>query len=135
MVSYDFHTPFNDFFDGMRLYLLIATRLFFQGGADSPNQQLAVKVLHRSGLLHRLSHRLCCRRSRPLHAVSWSPEHGLAEKVVVCAHANPDPNKQKPRLDSFWYEVAQNFKSLQIFKTKIKKSKTYAIDDFLRPIQ
>jgi hypothetical protein len=32
MVSYDLHIPFKDFFDGVRLHLLMATRFFSKAG-------------------------------------------------------------------------------------------------------
>jgi hypothetical protein len=47
-------------------------------------------------------------------------EHGSAEKIVVCAHANRFPNRQE--VGFILYEAAQNFKVFQKFKTKIKKS-------------
>jgi hypothetical protein len=36
-------------------------------------------------------------------------EHGLADKITVCAHTNRDPNKQEDQIQAFLYLAAQNF--------------------------
>ncbi len=45
-------------------------------------------------------------------------------------YINRDPNKQEVGY-IFMYEAAQNFEVFQIFKTEIKKSKTYTAVDVL----
>jgi hypothetical protein len=52
-------------------------------------------------------------------------EHSSAEKIMVYAHTTLDPNKED---DSRHLSMKQlrTLKSFQIFKTEIKKSKTYS---------
>jgi hypothetical protein len=52
-------------------------------------------------------------------------EHGLAEKIAVCGHITRDPNKEDD-LRHFYMKRLRTLISSQIFKIKIKKSKTYS---------
>ncbi len=61
---------------------------------------------------------------------NWCPsriflEHGSAKKIAVWAHANRDPNKQEDSRP-FCMKWLRTLKLFQIFRTKIKKSKTYS---------
>jgi hypothetical protein len=51
-------------------------------------------------------------------------EHGLAEKIVVCANTTRDSNKEDD-YRHFCMKRLGILKSFQIFKTEIKKLKTY----------
>jgi hypothetical protein len=51
-------------------------------------------------------------------------EHGSAEKFAVCGHTTPDPNKEDAQRH-FCMKWLRTLNSFQIFKIKIKKSKTY----------
>ncbi len=52
----------------------------------------------------------------------WS---GLAKKIAVWAHANRDPNKQEDWIQ-FCMKRLRTSKSFKIFKSEIKKLKTYS---------
>jgi hypothetical protein len=45
-------------------------------------------------------------------------EHGWAEKIAISAHTNRD--RKSRRLDSFLYEVAQNFEVFKILNENLK---------------
>jgi hypothetical protein len=51
-------------------------------------------------------------------------ETGLAEKIAVCAHTTPSA-EEIGGLEFFFAQAAQNFDFFQMFKIRIKKSKTY----------
>ncbi len=40
------------------------------------------------------------------------------DKIVVCAHTNPDPNKQEDQIKAFLYLAAQNFELFSKIKYK-----------------
>ncbi len=51
-------------------------------------------------------------------------EHGSLEKIAACRWQTMV--EQAGGLEAFLHKAAQKFKSIQIFKIKIKKSKTYS---------
>jgi hypothetical protein len=52
-------------------------------------------------------------------------EYGLAKKITAWAHANRDPNKQEDWIQ-FCMKGLRTLKSFKIFKSEIKKLKTYS---------
>jgi hypothetical protein len=54
-------------------------------------------------------------------------EYGVAKKIAACAHANRDPNKQEDWIQ-FCMKRLRTLKSIKIFKSEIKKLKTYRVD-------
>jgi hypothetical protein len=55
------------------------------------------------------------------HSIEKDDKICDTKKITACRYTNRDPNKQE--VDLFLYEAAQNLKSFQIFKTKIKIQK------------
>jgi hypothetical protein len=53
-------------------------------------------------------------------------EHGSVEKIAACRYANGDPNKQEDWRHFCIKKWLRTLKSVQIFKIKVKKSKTYS---------
>ncbi len=58
-------------------------------------------------------------------------EHDLAEKIVVCAHTNRDPNKQEVGFIFVW-SGSELWSLFKYSKRKLKNPKPTAVDDFLR---
>jgi hypothetical protein len=52
-------------------------------------------------------------------------EHGSAKKIAVCGHTTRDPNKEDDKRH-FCMKRLRTLISSQIFKIKIKTSKTYS---------
>ncbi len=52
-------------------------------------------------------------------------EYGLAKKIAAWAHANRKPNKQEDWIQ-FCMKRLRTSKSFKIFKSEIKKLKTYS---------
>ncbi len=52
-------------------------------------------------------------------------EYGLAKKIAAWAHANREPNKQEDWIQ-FFMKGLRTLKYFKIFKSEIKKLKTYS---------
>ncbi len=61
-------------------------------------------------------------------------EHGSAEKTAVCAHTNPDPNKQEVGF-SFVWSSSELWSLSKYLKLKWKNQKNKRAMTFFRPIQ
>jgi hypothetical protein len=87
--------------------------------------------IHQSAPLFRLGLRnveILYLRAAIQRTIDASPafmESGLAKKIAAWAHANREPNKQEDWIQ-FCMKRLRTLKSLKIFKSEIKKLKTYS---------
>ncbi len=87
-----------------------------------------IKKIPQSGALFWCGLRNDGCKPQPKRTIDASPafmEYGLAKKIAAWAHENRDPNKQEDWIQ-FCMKRLRTLKSFKIFKSEIKKLKTYS---------